>query len=102
MSWAQADMKRGFLVQIFFLLPARIRAMRFVWGLIAKHHQNLLIVHTHIIVNLAKTPWFPRSYFTLATYEEQKISRSFLLPGPVCVSTAHYFHNNSGQRQERP
>lgn len=31
-SWAQADMKRGFFVQIFFLLPARIRAMRFVWG----------------------------------------------------------------------
>ena len=30
MSWAQADMKRGFLVQIFFLLPARIRAMRLV------------------------------------------------------------------------
>lgn len=30
MSWAQADMKRGFFVQIFFLLPARIRAMRFV------------------------------------------------------------------------
>lgn len=31
-SWAHADMKRGFFVQIFFLLPARIRAMRFVWG----------------------------------------------------------------------
>ena len=28
---AQADMKRGFLVQIFFLLPARIRAIRLVW-----------------------------------------------------------------------
>lgn len=28
---AQADIKRGFLVQIFFLLPARIRAMRLVW-----------------------------------------------------------------------
>ena len=32
MSWAQADMKRGFFVQIFFLLPARIRAMRFVYS----------------------------------------------------------------------
>lgn len=28
---AQADMKRGFLVQIFFLLPAKIRAIRLVW-----------------------------------------------------------------------
>lgn len=29
-TWAQALMKRGFLVQIFFLLPARMRAMRLV------------------------------------------------------------------------
>lgn len=28
---AQADIKRGFFVQIFFLLPARMRAMRLVW-----------------------------------------------------------------------
>lgn len=29
-TWAQALMNLGFLVQIFFLLPARMRAMRLV------------------------------------------------------------------------
>lgn len=42
---AQADIKRGFLVQIFFLLPARIRAIRLVW---IKNRSNGFAGFTHI------------------------------------------------------
>lgn len=104
MSWAQADMKRGFLVQIFFLLPARIRAMRFVWGLIAKHHQNLPIIHAHTtycVVNPAKTPWL-QGDISPWRHTKSKKSQDHFCCQVLRVSTAHYFHNNSGQTQERP
>lgn len=43
---AQADMKRGFLVQIFFLLPAKIRAIRLVWSKIDPRFAQELLPST--------------------------------------------------------
>lgn len=60
---AQADMKRGFLVQIFFLLPARIRAIRLVW---ITNRSNVYPGFTYTVVNkTGGLHWFVeyRCYF---------------------------------------